>query len=37
MPDGNAEVDLDYDALVEEEFKKKLEMVVGNIKCLFFI
>lgn len=34
MPDANAEVDLDFDALPRIDFKKKLESIVGGIKCI---
>ncbi|KAL3116556.1 hypothetical protein niasHT_001040 [Heterodera trifolii] len=33
MPDANAEVDLDFDSPTKAEFKKKLESIVGAIKC----
>jgi hypothetical protein len=32
MPDVNAEVDLDYE--IPEDFPKKLESIIGGIKCL---
>lgn len=37
MPDANAEVDLDFDALLQTDFKKKLESIVGSIKCILLI
>uniref|UniRef100_A0A1I8B6A2 RING-type E3 ubiquitin transferase n=1 Tax=Meloidogyne hapla TaxID=6305 RepID=A0A1I8B6A2_MELHA len=33
MPDVNEEVDLDFDILAQQEFKKKFESVIGGIKC----
>lgn len=37
MPDVNTEVELDFDMLPREEFKKKLEAITGSIKCMLKI
>ena len=34
MPDVNAEVDLDFEVLPQQEFKTKLQAVIGDIRCL---
>jgi hypothetical protein len=36
MPDVNEEVDLDFDILSQQEFKKKFESVIGGINCMFY-